>query len=86
MSSIRSGLYVVLFAASFSAHAAVNDEVKCYQNGQLILSIQERIRDFSVSNSMEKVADINAGQVDEKRTTLYTTEHAGVVCVVKDRN
>ena len=84
-------LLLLLLLAVTSAAAAKDsvdgmvESINCYQNGQLILKTQDRIREFLPTNSMVLIADVSLGQVRETRVKLYTSEHADIVCVVTDQ-
>jgi hypothetical protein len=81
---------LLLFASVSSAEAkdysdANSESVACYQNGQLILKTQERIREFQPTSAMTLLADVSVGQVLDTNSRLYASDRAGVVCVVTNR-
>jgi hypothetical protein len=93
---MRFGLRVLnVLALVFFAHvttaeagepsAAVAESVSCYQNGQLLLKTQERIREFRAMGFMSQITEINLGQINETIIRIYATERSGVVCVVTSR-
>lgn len=76
---------LLLFASVSTAEAysdANSESVACYQNGQLILKMQERIREFQPTSAMTLLADVSVGLVQDTSSRLYASDQAGVVCVV----
>lgn len=64
---------------------ANSENVHCYQNGQLILKAQDRIRKFQPTSALTLLADVSVGQVHDTTSRLYASEQAGVVCVVTNK-
>lgn len=84
---VKTTLTLLLFTHAYSATAQYSTEVSpesvsCYQNGQLILKTQDRIREFRPTNSMSLILDISLGHVRENRIKLYASERAEVICVI----
>jgi len=60
----------------------LSDNVACYQNGAQILKTQNRIREFSPTESMKLLFDVNLGQVSETHVRVYASAVGDVSCVV----
>ena len=56
--------------------------VTCYQNGTAILKTQNRIREFTPSEAMKLLVDINLGQVTETHVRVYASTVGDVTCVL----
>ncbi len=63
----------------------LTDNVTCYQNGMAILKTQNRIREFTPSDAMKLLVDINMGQVSETHVRVYASAIGGVTCVLTDQ-
>lgn len=60
----------------------LTDNVTCYQNGTAILKTQNRIREFTPSEAMKLLVDINLGQVSESHVRVYASSSGDVTCVL----
>jgi hypothetical protein len=58
------------------------DNVTCYQNGQLVLKTQDRIREFVPTSAMKLVAELSLGQVRETHVKLYSSDREKLLCVI----
>jgi hypothetical protein len=72
-------------ASSIAADGSGDDNVSCYQDGQLIFRTKDRLRAFTPANAMQPLADISVGQIQERVVTLYGAGPDGLVCVVTMR-
>lgn len=60
----------------------LSDNATCYQNGVVILKTQNRIREFTPSEGMKLLVEINLGQVSETYLRVYASAVGDVTCVV----
>lgn len=60
----------------------LSDNVTCYQNGTQILKTQNRIREFTPTEAMKLLVDVNLGQVSETHIRVYASAIGDVTCVV----
>ena len=60
----------------------LSDNVTCFQNGVVILKTQNRIREFTPSENMKLLTDINLGQVSEMHMRVFASTLGNVACVV----
>ncbi len=85
-SSLAASLVLMSLIPASAAHAKEafeqTDNVACYQNGQLVLKTQDRIREFVPTSAMKLVAELSLGQVRETRIKLYSSDQEKVVCVI----
>lgn len=79
------GLITVQSAGASNLLPGLSDNVTCYQNGVVILKTQNRIREFTPSDKMKLLADINLGQVSETHMRLYASEVGQVTCVLSSQ-
>lgn len=76
------GLAIIPIAGASDFLPGLSDNVTCFQNGTAILKTQNRIREFSPSEVMKLVVDINLGQVSESHLRVYASTVGEVACVV----
>ncbi len=79
---ILLGLVMMHSAVASDLLPGLSDNVTCYQNGMVILKTQNRIREFTPSDKMKLLADINLGQVSETHMRVYASEFGHVTCVL----
>lgn len=60
----------------------LSDNVTCYQNGTAILKTQNKIREFTPSETMKLLLDIHLGQVSETHVRVYASSVGDVTCVL----
>lgn len=79
------GLITLHSADASDLLPGLSDNVTCYQNGVVILKTQNRIREFTPSDIMKLLADINLGQVSETHMRVYASEIGQVTCVLSSQ-
>lgn len=79
---ILLGLIMMHSAVASDLLPGLSDNVTCYQNGVVILKTQNRIREFTPSDKMKLLVDINLGQVSETHIRVYASELGHVSCVL----
>ena len=79
-------IYILLFIYSPIIYSSepVTD-INCYQNGKLILSEQQRVREFKTTEHMKLLVDISLGQVNENKLKIYASSLANISCIVKEK-
>lgn len=75
-------LFVLNAAHASELLPGLSDNVTCYQNGTQILKTQNRIREFTPSEAMKLLVDVNLGQVSETHIRVYASAVGDVTCVV----
>ena len=60
----------------------LTDNLTCYQHGTAILKTQNRIREFTPSEAMKLLVDINLGQATETHVRVYASTVGDVTCVL----
>lgn len=78
-------LLMLQAAAASDLLPGLTDNVTCYQNGVVILKTQNKIREFTPSDKMKLLADINLGQVSETHMRVYGSEIGQVTCVLSSQ-
>ena len=76
------GVMMISAARASDFLPGLSDNVTCFQNGTAILKTQNRVREFSPSDSMKLLVDINVGQVSESHLRVYASAVGDVACVV----
>ena len=82
LNAISLGIVTSNFAGASDLLPGFSDNVTCFQNGAVILKTQNKIREFTPSESMKLLADINLGQVTETHMRVYASELGHVTCVL----
>lgn len=87
MKITRYILYISLFIFSpISFTSELVSDINCYQNGNIILSKQQRVREFKTTEHMKLLVDISLGQVNENMIKIYASSIANITCIVKDKD
>jgi len=60
----------------------LSDNVACYQNGTQILKTQNRIREFTPSESMKLLVQVKQGEASDTQIRVYASAIGDVTCVV----
>lgn len=83
--TILIGLVTMHSATASNLLPGLSDNVTCFQNGVMILKTQNRIREFTPSDKMKLLAEINLGQVSETFMRVYASEIGQVTCVISSQ-
>ena len=85
VSVVWFGLTISTGANASDLLPGLSDNVTCYQNGTAILKTQNRIREFTPSDAMKLLVDINLGQVSETHMRVYASTVGDVTCVITNQ-
>lgn len=80
--ALLPALFVINAVHASELLPGLSDNVTCYQNGTQILKTQNRIREFTPSEAMKLLVDVNLGQVSETHIRVYASAVGDVTCVV----
>ena len=80
-----TGLAMTSTAQGSDLLPGLTENIACYQHGTIILKTQNKIREFTPSDAMKLLVDINLGQVNETRIRVYASSVGDVTCVLMNQ-
>ncbi len=78
-------LLFLLSPVTSPAESIIRERITCFQNGQQIIDINDRIRKFQELHNLKQIAELNLGQVTENIVRIYSVDTGNFVCVLKAR-